>query len=144
MGMQGRNGSTEMVVSVEKNKLIAILEKNRDEHLKLYKEAHKVWRRQVSDAYDEAAVRAREAAKAWSAYFEGDDNKPKMVPLNDALSLQEPVSHVDEYDRALGMLKLPTGETLTLDMASYRSYVDDEWDWSRQAKGVFHSYTGRA
>lgn len=141
MGIMGRNGSTEMSVTVDKTNLIKILMKNREEHLKLFKEAHKAWRGKTAEAYGEAAVNAARAAKEWSAYFEGEREKPKSIYLGDANNLREPASHVAEYDRALGMLTLHTGETMTLDMDSYRRYVDDEWDWSNQAKAIFDSYT---
>lgn len=143
MGIQGRNGSTDMTVTVEKNNLIQILQKNRDEHLRLYQEAHKVFRAHIANALDDAARRAASASAEWSRYYEGAGPRPKIPSLTDELHhLTEPQSHVEEYDRALGMLRLHTGETMTLDMTSYRCYVDDEWDWSHRTKAVFDSYTG--
>jgi hypothetical protein len=101
-------------VVVSKAELLTILEKNREQHKKDAEDA-------LNGYYIEAKEKFLNALEAI--------RERKDIPH---INLFKPVSHVEQYDRAIGMLKMHVNDTVTLSMEEYASYVDDEWDWKHQ------------
>lgn len=139
MGMRGTGGESEMTVTVAKSELIAILVKNRAVHVEEFEAACRIWREKM---IKELAVHG-EALREYAKDVENrtfDKIGPYPQPrLNE---LPKPVSYVKSYDRALGMLRLHAKDELTLDMTSYRQYVEDDWDWKGAAMLSNSRYLG--
>lgn len=137
MGMRGGNGDDVMVVTVKKSELIEILTKNKAKHVDEFKQACAIYRKKVLEEYGAFKSGIAEFLHTWEAAT--DFNKlPDFPRLHTQLT--RPVSYEDAYDRALGMLKLHTKDEMTLDMTSYRKYIEDEWEWSSSAKLSNASY----
>lgn len=140
MGMRSDGGTEVMVVTVEKAKLIQILKVNREKHVQEFKDACTVYKARVREEYAAFKTGIVEFLHEWDAAT--DWNKlPKFPEVHSRLP--KPVSFAEQYDRALGMLELHTKTEMTLDMATYRKYVEDDWEWSSQAKMSNASYLVR-
>lgn len=113
----GMYGNRDMKVVVKKDELMAILVKNREAHCAEFKVA--------CEGYQKAAV--AELTQRLAAF-------EKVDPQNNNLSLDfsklpKPQSHEQDYDRAIGLLKLHAEEKLTLDTDAYERFVEDNWEW---------------
>ena len=106
-------------VTVNKDNLRAIVATNRTVHEATYRTA--------AEAYLQAAEAKLARLMDEVADADPDGDLPKLY-----VQLPVPERHLAEYDRALGMLDLHTEDEVTLDSATYRNLVDDEWDWTRQ------------
>jgi hypothetical protein len=102
--------------------LIAKLQCNRDKHKEEYERACKVYTRELVALLEKKL----EAAK-----------KGKEVSL--VINLRKPVEYLNEYDKALGMLRMTTDTAIPLDPISYAQLVMDDWEW----KTDFFSNTTR-
>lgn len=142
MGMRGNNdnSSSTIVVTVKKDELISILTANRDKHINEYKAACEVYKAKVLDEAKKAETQIIAFQAAWKvANF---DKLPKFPDVYSFQQLPKPVSYEDSYTRALGMLKLHTKDEMTLDLQTYRQYVEDDWEWSASAKLSNSRYLG--
>lgn len=112
------NNKGEMVMNVtmQKDKLMAILEKNREEHIKLYNEA--------VEKYHEVV---RVKLKAVTKHFD----KTKELDISD-LHIEVPRSFEDQYTEAIEMLKHTTLAEIELSQSEFRQYVMDKWSWMNQ------------
>lgn len=103
----------EMTFKVED--LREIVEKNRDEHRKIFKEA--------LIGYKEAAVNELEImlerARVGKSAFEV------------RLHLPLPRDHTREYNAVIEMLRLTSDAEILLNQQEFTQYVMDDWDWMR-------------
>jgi len=53
-----------------------------------------------------------------------------------------PVSYVSTYNEVIGMLKFSTQEEIEITSSQYRSWVEDNWDWSHNFLSNTMSYNG--
>ncbi len=95
-----------------------ILEKlrvNREEHIKIVREAQKGlrdrWRKMLTGALEDLD--------------EGD-------PVEPSLHLTIPSNHTDDFDRAIQMFEMITDEEVSLREESFQAYVRNEWHWRQQ------------
>lgn len=135
MAMGNDRDGNQMRVTVKKERLIEILTTNRAKHLADFEEASKVYREKILKRIDDI----RDELRVFYAAFEAGKADETQYPST-GLYLPKPESYVAHYDRALGMLNLHTGTEMVLDLDSYRKFVDDEWDWSHEAKAIAASY----
>lgn len=91
--------------------LVALIE-NRKKHLKIVIEARVGY-----------AKKAREVLLDQLGKLEAG----KISVVN--FSLVAPQDYTKVYDTAIEMLRLHTGETVTLDSSQVRTLMMDEWDW---------------
>ena len=112
-------------VTVNKDKLIGILEKNLEQHKIDFETA-------VDGYYIEAVEQLENALKI--AKGKGD------VPY---VTLTQPTSHEDEYLRTIGMLKLHVSDRIEITAQDYSSYVDDNWDWKHHWKSSNTMYMSK-
>jgi hypothetical protein len=126
-----------MVVTVRTKELLKILEENRTAHLQEFDNACKIYRKRVLEelGFHRSAIADFEAAFK-DALFR---DIPKFPDIN-LHKLPKPVSYAKNYDRAIGMLQLHSKEEMTIDMETYQKFVDDEWEWSAQARMSNSSY----
>jgi hypothetical protein len=109
--------STMRQVRIAKEKLLAVLHKNRETHRELFLEAQKTYREVAIKALDEQLAAAREG---------------RPFQLSSLTMLEAPEDHTQDYSRAIGMLEMCEDESLIVTNDEYRCYVEDIWGWSRQ------------
>ena len=63
--------------------------------------------------------------------------------FDDIFNLPRPTSHEEEYRNTLHLLKNHKGTTIELNTVDYKQYVLDEWNWTRNFKGVSATYSNR-
>lgn len=100
-------------VTVNKEKLLQILGTNREKHIAIYQEAQKGYR--------------DEAKKLLSNRLD-DFNVIKLDP-DLSFSLPKPVSHMDSYNKAIGMLEWSIDKNIELDASQFDNFVNDNWSW---------------
>jgi hypothetical protein len=124
MGMYGDD------IKIEANKaaLLKVLRRNRETHIVDYGEALEGF---VSAARD--ALRDR-----LNTFMQDSSPIEKLNPsFNSPL---KPQSHAMDYNRAIQMLEMHTGETFSIDMSMYRKFIEDDWDWKSNFTTVRNSY----
>src|SRR4051812_30302892 len=108
-------------VNVSKEKLIWILQKNKKKHIKEYETAVPVYKNLIEDKIEDL----------YDLKGQKDPEYLKRLAQNIA-SLRTPVSHKEDYDRAIAMLDMSVDESIVLEESEFRNYVEDEWNWSRE------------
>lgn len=112
-------------VKVNKSELITALRNNQDRHRATYQQALANWQVKVIKALTDAASDAQ-ARRVFKVDFD----------------LPKPVSYSDEYERAIGMLKMHVEDTIELDLAEYRQYIQDDWGWKHHFTASTSQYLG--
>lgn len=111
-------------VTVSKDDLLRIVNKNRAEH---------------RTTFDAALVKFRE-----KAIVELDaiiaELKAGQFPKHLASRLPRPEEHTADYDRAIRMLTMHTEATIALSEEAYARLVDDDWGWRDAFLSNTHSY----
>jgi hypothetical protein len=99
-------------VTVNKAELIAKLEHNRALHHDIFEAALLAWKDAALAELDRFVdqVRLGRPMRIWS-------------------SLPVPEEHLDDYDRAIRMLRMHLDDTITLSEEAYNKLVEDTWDW---------------
>lgn len=102
-------------ITVDRNDLLIILRKNRDEHRDLFLRAQEGFR--------------EEFIKILESRLE-DARKNKRVDMHIALDV--PIDQTKEYDRAIKMLEMTLKETIDLSENDFKNYVMNDWSWMPQ------------
>jgi plasmid stability protein len=102
-------------ITVKKSDLLEKLEANMADHRQIFEEALAGWERET---IAELAVRTREIRAG----------KKRTVTIHKAI----PIDHTADYLRAIEMVKMAVGETVTLTEDDFAQYVMDDWGWQRQ------------
>lgn len=105
----------DLVVTIGKDDLLAILQHNRDRHRAVFEEA-------VQRYHEQALAQLNEHI----ARISGARDKPIAVRV----VLPVPEDHTEDYDRVIGMLEKHTGNAVDVTEGKYRNYVDDQWNWT--------------
>lgn len=135
--MRNNGNESQMVVTVKKEELLKILEENRTAHVQEFENACKIYREKV---LQEVRTHKSMLAEFENVFKEASfQDLPKFPDIN-LHRLPKPVSYVKSYDRAIGMLQLHSKDEMTIDMETYQKYVEDDWEWSAQAKMSNSSY----
>jgi len=93
-------------------KLLDALNTNREQHIKDYETAEKV--------YKEVLVLELKAML---------EKAEKEEKVEHTVRLRIPTSHVKEYDQAITMLKMTSDTEIEIDGDTFAKLVMDEWDW---------------
>ena len=115
-------------IMVQKGVVLETLEKNRVLHLKEYKEAMKNWA-------EMAITQLKDEIKEL-------ENHPEDANLY--FNLQKPESHVDDYDKAIGMMKFEVRDEVEITEEDYSRFFLDEWNWSDGFKHLTTVYNSRS
>jgi len=99
-------------MSYPKEKILKALKKNREEHIKIVKEAQKGYREKAIELVSDL-LKDLKAGKSVSLQI------PLPVPEN----------HVDEFDRTIEMVQMCLGKTIELDVGEFQCYVRNKWQW---------------
>ena len=101
-------------ITIDRNKLLEIVRENRTKHRAVFEEALKNYTVQAVAWLEENAAMAR-AGKRFGR----------------SITLPQPIDQTPEYDRAIRMLELHQGATLSIDENTFANLVEDNWSWSR-------------
>lgn len=115
-------------VRIKKDKLLAILQKNRAEHRAIFLEAQKAFRAVAIKGLDAQLKAARTG---------------RPFELANLVSLVAPEDHTKEYDRSIQMLEMSVDTEITVDEREFTNYVQDVWNWSREWAGSNLRYTSK-
>lgn len=114
-------------ITVNKEKLIKTLKKNRKKHRSIFLTAQKVYREQMIAELDRALQEASNGGKIIRGF-----------------SLPVPEEHTADFDTAIGMLEWHEGKKVTLPESEYRMYVENEWGWQHSFAGSTMAYAAMA
>ncbi len=107
--------------------ILSKLRLNREEHIKIVKEAQK-------------GMRIQWRAMLTKALTALDDGGPVETFLN----LQIPPNHTKDFDRAIQMFEMTTDKEVRLDEASFQMFVRNQWHWQRQFLATNSAYSESA
>jgi len=93
-------------------KLLEALNLNREQHIKDYDTAEKVYKE----------VLVLELKSLLEKAEAGEE-------VEHVISLRTPTSHVREYDQAITMLEMTSDTEIEIDGSTFAKLVMDEWDW---------------
>lgn len=110
-------------ITVDKDKLLATLRTNRDQHHELFLKAQDVFRNRVIEVLDERLAQAREGRK---------------VDL--FIGLPEPVDYTDKFDESIAMVEWAEGSTMDLSEKDFQRYVLNKWEWAAAFAASTKSY----
>jgi hypothetical protein len=117
----------DMKITVDKDKLLAALTENRAKHEETYNDALDGYFTALSELFKEKE-RLTRAHKDVDLY----------------VRFSRPRNHVNDYDRAIGMLTWHTGDTFDLTDTEYSSYVMDNWAWTGEWRGTARKFSASA
>lgn len=100
-------------VTVDKNQLLEIVKKNRNDHAELFSELEVNYRERVIRALETRAAAIKDGGKI-ELYFD----------------LPEPRNQTKDYDRVISMLEMSTDDKIQLSASEYDNYVRDIWSWT--------------
>jgi hypothetical protein len=109
--------------TIEKEKLLAILNENRAKH---------------REVFDAAFAGYREQAKKILRANLRDLNAGRVRELR--ILLSRPEDHTKDYDRIITMIQLDVHEQFTLSESEAAQYVMDDWRWKRDWLRMSNQY----
>lgn len=115
-------------VAVKKAELIKIIKENREKHHAIFIEALEGWK--------------KECIKELSKWY--DEAKSGRISKTIFISIQRPEDHTREYDRALKMLEMEVGDTVTISADDFQHLVQDDWEWKHQFLASNSRYSATA
>lgn len=114
-------------IKIEKNELLTILENNRVVHAEIVKEAEEGYRKHV--------------LKTLKSITKNISKGGKIEPF---IRFTEPANHLEDYDRAIKMLKMTLDTVIELNEREFRQFVEDDWDWKENFFASNKSYSASA
>lgn len=112
-------------ITVDKDKLLKALRRNRTTHVEEFDEAERGYR----------TATEKELRKMLADVLDGR-------PFRSSTDLVAPVSHEKDYDVAIDMLEWSTASQVVVSAGQFRQYVRDEWDWKKSFKTSTARYVG--
>lgn len=119
-------------VKINKIKLIDIITKNRDEHIKEYRGAVKAYLAKLETTMAQISKQ--------SQAINIDSNTLHKAKLPSFPHLQLPQSTLETYDSLIAMFTLSEDAVIELSVDEYNMYVNDEYDWRLRSKTANSSY----
>jgi hypothetical protein len=102
-------------ITVDKTELLAKLEQNRADHRRIFEEALKGFQREsLSELYAEI------------------DRIRKGINRSVYVAKPIPKDHTRDYDRAIAMVNMAVGDTISLSERDFAQYVMDDWGWQKE------------
>lgn len=112
-----------MIVTVDKEELLEKLKSNRERHIATTLEATHRYAEQVRRNLVELM-----------------DKLDKDMSSDININATAPVSHAGDYDRAMAMLEMHSGEEIELTEELFANYVMDDWAWGRKWRSTIASF----
>jgi hypothetical protein len=116
-----------MTINASRSTLITTLSDNKNRHVEEFQEAMLGWRKQIAEIFDNIAQEAR-------------DGKLTKIPSK-AWRHDVPQSHIKDYECAIAMLGMHTGDTVEISTADFQRFVQDDWDWKDQFRATNAMYS---
>ena len=125
-------------VSMNKTKLLAIIEDNRTAHIREYNNAVKQYKidllNEVNNLHNEL-----------TELFNGKTNQTTIEQAHKLSwkpgQLPQPEAHIEDYDRVIEMLRLSVDDHINLSANEFDSYVRNKWAWSDSFVANTRSYS---
>jgi hypothetical protein len=108
-------------ITVPKDDLLAKLKQNRDDHRAIFEEA-------LTGYQAESEAELQQQLDLLRAGKRRDIRIVKVVPRD----------HTSDYNRAIAMIEMALGDTITLSERDFAQYVMDDWGW--QGEFLSNSY----
>lgn len=113
MGFRHEYGNINIEVTVKRLDLIERLKKNRNKHEKEFKQAIKLWQKDLDKAIQSI-----------------DTKKIQQFPtILEDLQDECPVSFLDDYNDIIDMFEMAIKEEILLTSKAFKNFCRDEWDW---------------
>ena len=100
-----------LTLSYPKDKLVEIIESQREEHVHRVARSTELYRRTLIDRLREKIAKVE-----------------SMVEVSHHISITKPIDKTDEYDAILMMLRLSDGEQVELTERQFRCFVLNQWE----------------
>jgi hypothetical protein len=110
-------------VKVKRNELLAVVEKNREQHRDLFEKACVGYRKEVIARLDGMLADAKAGKR-----------------IRQTVGLVEPMDQTKDYDRVLAMLRMSTEDVIELSQSEFAQYVMDDWRWKDQFTATNSTY----
>ncbi len=116
------------IIKVRKAELLEKVRINRDAHRELFLKAQEGFRQRAIEELDDMLRLAKEG---------------RDVRLY--VGLEAPEDHTDEYNRAIEMLEMETGDEVQITRQDFAQLVRNEWAWFHNAtiKNTLYSSGGK-
>lgn len=111
-------------ITVDKNKLLSVLQENCATHRNKFEEALEGYRRTVIRGLTKAIQEAKNGKR-----------------IRTHFQFTEPFDQTADYNRVIGMLKMSVDDSVTLDEQQYNEYVLDIWAWTNRFDDAYVSNT---
>jgi len=121
---------------VRTSELLNKLKENRAIHDAEWEEAHGKWR-----SFQTGKMRAYLAALQ-TAIESAESGGKISFPHQRDFMLEEPKSHVAEYDKVIARMTMTVDETIHISHEDFDHYVLDDWSWKRQFAATNSIYNG--
>jgi hypothetical protein len=108
-------------ITVPKDDLLIRLKQNRDDHRAIFEEA-------LTGYQAESEAELQQQLELLRAGKRRDIRIIKVVPRD----------HTSDYNRAVAMIEMALGDTITLSERDFAQYVMDDWGW--QGEFLSNSY----
>lgn len=102
-------------ITVDKAELLSKLQQNRTDHRRIFEEALEGFRAEAIAELEQRLADLRAGKRR-------DLMVRKIVPQD----------HTGDYDRAVAMIEMSIGDTITLSENDFAQYVMDDWGWQDQ------------
>jgi hypothetical protein len=130
------HGWDDREVKVRRNDLLTELRKNREQHIRDYKEACEGYREQAIRRIDEIAADLR---KKIHDLKEGQT----IAIMNVVFGLNAPVSHEKSYDQIIKMVEMSVDDEIVLTAGQFACFVMDDWEWKAEWTGSMAQYRNK-
>ena len=129
-----------------RQELLEVLTKNAEKHEKDFRIAIEIWHTDVMNDLSEHRRKLKKFHRKFRdlSWEEMADPKSDKMHMGHALPFRpKPVNATKEYERAIRMLEMTTRENVELTADEFRNYVEDDWEWSREAKTINSMYLSK-
>jgi hypothetical protein len=114
---------SERLIKIKKDRLVATVTTNRDEHRDQFLAAQKKYREKVIEILDERLATARKGGR-----------------IDVYISLPVPVDYTNEYSAALAALDWEVEDHVYLSQSEFNRLVLNDWEWKRDFAANTQSY----
>ncbi len=126
----------ERYTNVNVKELLEKLKANRESHQQEWEEAHGKWRGLQTTKMKEYLTAVQEAIDT------AEGGGKIGLPSQHDFELDEPISHVKEYDKVIARMEMTVDENLYISHGDFDKYVLDDWSWKREFAATASLYNG--
>lgn len=154
MAILAKQALQEREIEVDRQDLIKILQKNREDHIKTYKEALAGYKEAAakklkSDGEDARRALEKNLARVAGEIEEFNPDDPArfgdhfVLIQQVVMTLPVPRCYADAYDAALAIANWDVNKTLKLSFGEFNCFVRDKWNWMEEFKTISERYAAK-